>query len=213
MTMAEAGGRVLSSLAGRIISLENNDTRSFVEKMKNYNTKVKTKSDLGRFREYLQESQHELRTPEAIPPEELDTYLAKFLLNIRKKDGSEYEPDTLSSFRSSIWRQLRQKGYKHNILSDPAFSHSSDVLLAKRKQLKSMGLGNRPNKSNPFTKEEIELLYERKALGTCKFCFDSSLFTLQTRRRTRSGQFNGVTNHIEFCQIHRNERRFHRHFS
>lgn len=177
MTMAEAGDRVLDSLAGRIMSLENNETRAFVDKMKNYNTKVKTKSDLAKFRNYLKESQQELRAPETISSEELDGYLAKFMLNIRKNDGSEYEPDTLSSFRSSIWRELREKGYKHNIMTDPSFSHSTAVLLAKRKQLKSQGMGNKPMKSNPFSKEEIEILYQRKALGTSKFLFDSYLFT------------------------------------
>jgi hypothetical protein len=40
-------------------------------------------------------------------PEELDSYLRKFLLAIRKKDGDEFEPTTLRGFLSSQYPKGR----------------------------------------------------------------------------------------------------------
>jgi len=37
----------------------------------------------------------ENRQFEEIPPQELDNYLSRFLLSVRKKNGHEYEPPTL----------------------------------------------------------------------------------------------------------------------
>ena len=113
---------------------------------------------MKRFTEFLVD-QRELEQSE------LDKYLARYFLVVKKKDGSEYEPETLKSFQSSLNRYLMDK-INVNIIEDPAFKHSRDVLSSKKKQLKQMGLGNRPNRAEPFTKEEVNILYEKNYLGT-----------------------------------------------
>ena len=41
---------------------------------------------------------------ESLPASELHHLLSKFVLNVRKKNGEEYEPATVSSFQRSIQR-------------------------------------------------------------------------------------------------------------
>ena len=144
------------------------DTFNFVESMKNANTKAKTMSDLKKFNEWLL-SVGEERSIETIAPEDLDLYMARFFLSIRKKNDKEYEPDSLKSYQSSLHRYLTEKKYNGNILTDESFKHSRDVLSSKRKALKQQGLGNKVLWADPFTDDEMNVLKTKKLLGkgTC----------------------------------------------
>ena len=51
---------------------------------------------------------------------------------------------------------------------DRDFIHSRDVLSAKREDLKGKGYGNRKRRADPFTREEIELFYQKNSLGASK---------------------------------------------
>jgi hypothetical protein len=53
---------------------------------------------------------NETRELHKIEPTELDPLLANFVLTVRKKDGGEYEPNSLRSIISSVDRN------KHNLL-------------------------------------------------------------------------------------------------
>jgi len=55
------------------------DTRKFVESMKNVNTKNKTKSDVNRIKKRFQ-SKNEFRELYDIPPQELNRLLVRFFL-------------------------------------------------------------------------------------------------------------------------------------
>ena len=50
-------------------------------------------------------------------------------------------------------------------MTSDEFQTSRSVLNAKRKELKGMGMGNRPNKSNPLNTKEENLLWETGALS------------------------------------------------
>ena len=56
--------------------------------------------------------------------------------------------------------------------SSPAlpFKHSFDVhvLAPKHKALKQKGLGNKNNRADPFTEEEVSILFQKKLLGSSK---------------------------------------------
>ena len=51
----------------------------------------------------------EFRDPATIPFSELNSLLARFFLGVRKRDFSEYEPDTLYSIHNSIDRYFRDE--------------------------------------------------------------------------------------------------------
>ena len=82
--------------------------------------------------EWLQ-SKGEEREIYEIPPDELNLLLARLFLNIRKSNGEEYEPDSIRSMQGSIRRHLIEHEYEGDIIVDPAFRHSRDVIASKRK--------------------------------------------------------------------------------
>jgi hypothetical protein len=57
---------------------------------------------------------------------------------------------------------------KTNIMLDREFTHSRDVLSAKRKDLKGKGYGNRKTRAEPFTREDIDLFYQKNLLRASK---------------------------------------------
>ena len=102
---------------------------------------------------------------------ELNMLLARFYLSVRTKWNQEYEPDSLKIIQSSISRYLNEKR-NINILKDKEFQHSRDVIDGKRKELTGKGLGNKKNRADPFTSEEIYSLCRQNLLGTGKlYCF------------------------------------------
>ncbi|CAG2188645.1 unnamed protein product [Mytilus edulis] len=70
---------------------------------------------------------------------------------------------------SSINRHLTEKHCNINLIKDKEFKHSRDVLMSKRKLLRQNGKGNKPKKAEPLTKEEIDILYQKKLLGAVCF--------------------------------------------
>lgn len=176
-----AGERVQASLASRILhydaksqkrkfsAVSEEDTTLIIENQKNINTLKKTKSDISIFTAWLKEEKNEQREPESIPSNELDKLLAMFILAVRNcNTGDNYEPDTLVSKYNSIGRYLREKG-AGNINADEAFRHSRQVLAAKKKELKTQGLGNKKNRAEPFAESDIARLKEKNLLGAGQY--------------------------------------------
>ena len=54
---------------------------------------------------------------------------------IKKLDGTEYEPGSLTSFQRSIQRSLNEAGSNVNIIEADSFKLSREVLSARRRQL------------------------------------------------------------------------------
>ena len=65
------------------------------KKLENENTKKKTLYNIKVFKEYL-DACDEKREIEDITPVELQEIIQKFVLAVRKKNGEEYEPSSLS---------------------------------------------------------------------------------------------------------------------
>ncbi|XP_071157837.1 uncharacterized protein KIAA1958-like [Mytilus edulis] len=86
-------------------------------------------------------------------------------MTAKKCDGGDYEPDTLKSIQGSKNRHLTEKRCNIDLIKDKEFKHSRDVLMFKRKLLRQSGKGNKPKKAEPLTKEEIDILYQKKLLG------------------------------------------------
>ena len=73
------------------------EIEKFLQEQKSKNTQYKTKSNLKAWKKFF-ESLKESRAI-AIPANELDLLLSKFFISIRKQNGTEYEPGTLSGFQ------------------------------------------------------------------------------------------------------------------
>ena len=98
---------------------------------------------------------------------DLQFWLVRFILEVRKKDGCEYPPDTLHHLCSGIVRFLRTNGTHSSldIFKDPFFAPFRSSLDAEMKRLQSKGLGSKRNQAEPITEQEEDLLWEKGKLG------------------------------------------------
>ena len=152
------------SLNHRFMSFDGKDVEAFIEEEQNENTKRKTKNDITLLNAFLQ-GENESRRLEEIPPQDLDSYLSRFLLSVRKQNSDEYEPTTLRGMLASFERYLKRLRYSESIITGQSFAKTREVLKSKQKQLKRVGKGNKPQEASPLTKEEIDILYRRGVMG------------------------------------------------
>ena len=96
----------LSDKSNEEKQLDDSEISSFIEENRNSNTTKKTKTDLNVWTRWCN-SKNERRPMEDISPEELNSLLAHFFIKVRKLNGEEFEPGTLTSFQRSFDRYLR----------------------------------------------------------------------------------------------------------
>ena len=79
------------------VEVSDQQKNDFIDDMKNKNTVRKTVTVMRQFTNWLAMSpRNETREINTIQADELDNYIGSFLLSIRKSDGEQYEPDTLT---------------------------------------------------------------------------------------------------------------------
>ena len=138
--------------------LNQEEIRQLVKKEKPRNTARKTKSDLNVWYRWCL-TVGEKRKLEDIPAHELNNLLGNLLFTVKKRNGEEYEPNTLTSLHKSIDRHLREVGQNTiRILEDREFEGSRQALDAKRRQLKKRGKGGKPNASEPLSYSDEDRL-------------------------------------------------------
>ena len=103
--------------------------------------------------------------PESFEAVDLDVLLGEWLIQIKKPDGSDYEPDSVLSLHRCMACYRKDVGYKHNIVTDELFSTSRDVLNTVRKQLKAKGKGTKPNRAEPLDQQTVKHLWQSGQLG------------------------------------------------
>ena len=141
------------------------EVREFIEGQRPDNTKKKTFYDINVWKRFLTSAGEE-RNIEDIPAKDLNVLMSRFFMEIKKKDGDQYEPATLTSFHRSLQRYLNDHGSTLNILKDQHFSLSREALASRRRQLlRHFGKGNRPNAARPLTDAEEDLMFERGEFG------------------------------------------------
>ena len=85
---------------------------------------------------------------------------------MRKKDGSEYETDSLRVIIASLDRHLKEPGSRISFAKDREFVSSRKVLEGKARFLREQGYGKRPRASKALTTEDEELLWSKGLLGS-----------------------------------------------
>ena len=101
-----------------------------------------------------------------ITAEELQRWLCAFVLEVRKKNGNVFVPNTLHHICCGIMRYVRINGMPEvDIFKDPGFSQFRMVLDAEMKHLQSAGIGSVHRKAEPITFEEEEILWQKGILG------------------------------------------------
>ena len=102
---------------------------------------------------------------EDIPTAEVDILLGHFAMKVRKQNGEEYEPNSITVFFRSFDRYLKDKGQTRSVIQDKEFEGARRVLEAKRKNLRKQGKGRKQNAAEALTVDEEEKLWSTKQLG------------------------------------------------
>ena len=91
--------------------------------------------------------------------------LAKYIISVKKEDGSEYEPSTLRGLISSVDRYLKDRDYGTTVINGQEFHKTREALQAKQKELKSQGKGCKAGAAAPISPEEIKHLWDNGQFG------------------------------------------------
>ncbi|XP_070572339.1 uncharacterized protein KIAA1958-like [Ptychodera flava] len=151
----------------RYVEFSETDKQELITEQRKKNTVQSTNCAANQFNKWMRTMRpSETRPISEIPPDVLDCYLGSFYAGVRQKDGSEYEPDFLTTYQRGIDRFLGENGYKFSISRDKEFSNSQATLGAKRAQLKTQGKANKPNAAKELTEREEELFFEKGVIGT-----------------------------------------------
>lgn len=122
---------------------------------------------------------------------ELDAAMCRFVLEIRRKDGKEYPPNTVHHICCGIMRYLRMEGQPDiDFFKEISFSRFRDVLDSEMKRLQGEGVGSKHRQAEPLTQEEEEVLWEKGLLGghSSRALVDTMLYMCGTYFALRSGQ-------------------------
>ena len=117
-------------MAERFGTFENVDAAYFMQNAKNENTEKCTIKWMRCYWEWAKCREKPSKIEEE-SPEALNSILKDFFTEVRKKDGTDYEPCSLLSLQTGIDRYLRGKKYKFSILKSREFQDSKDFLEGK----------------------------------------------------------------------------------
>ena len=97
---------------------------------------------------------------------QLQHWMSRFVMELRKKDGSVFPPNSLHHICCGLMRYLRSSGKPElDIFKDSEFAEFRTVLDSQMKRLKAAGIGANKKKAEPITVEEEEILWQKGLLG------------------------------------------------
>ena len=97
-------------------------------------------------------------------PQQLDYWISKFILEVRKADGSPYPPKSLHQIVCGIQRYVHEHQPAVNFLKDAKFAGLRRTLDSEMKRLRAEGHGVMPRRAEPLTVEEENQLWQCRLL-------------------------------------------------
>ncbi|XP_068738982.1 uncharacterized protein KIAA1958-like [Montipora capricornis] len=151
-------------MAARFPEISGEEIQQLAEKAVNKNTVKTTKTWMNVWKSWAESKglNNDIFKYEA---KELDECLSRFFAEIRKSDGSDYEPDSLRVMLAALDRHLKQNDSKISIAKDREFVKCRQVLEGKARALREKGHGKRPNATKALTAQDEEQLWKNRVLG------------------------------------------------
>lgn len=99
-------------------------------------------------------------------PPNLQYWLSRFCLEARKKDGSEFPPNSLHHLVCGLMRYIRLHGNPSlDLFKESAYAQFRQTLDSEMKRLQRKGLGSCRKQAEPLTEQEEEILWQKGYLG------------------------------------------------
>ncbi|XP_038068807.1 zinc finger MYM-type protein 2-like isoform X3 [Patiria miniata] len=98
--------------------------------------------------------------------DEVNYSLARFICEVKKKNGDDYPGETLHELVISIQLYFDLRGKSYKFLSDPDFLQLRNTLDGLMKERAKAGLGIRRKQAEEITVEEEESLWQKQILGS-----------------------------------------------
>uniref|UniRef100_A0A1X7T7U7 Uncharacterized protein n=1 Tax=Amphimedon queenslandica TaxID=400682 RepID=A0A1X7T7U7_AMPQE len=102
--------------------------------------------------------------PHLLQMHELNNWMSKFIVEIRRKDGKEYPASTLYQICCGIMRHLRQFYPSLNFFTMPEFDSTKKTLDGEMKRIKAATTYIK-KQAEPITMNEEKWLWEKGMLG------------------------------------------------
>ncbi|XP_066288271.1 zinc finger MYM-type protein 3-like [Branchiostoma lanceolatum] len=127
----------------------------------------------------------------SITAEEMDFWLARFVWEIRKQDGTPYPPNTLYVIVTALLRHFREELGCHDMnfldKKDSRFAEFRKALDARMKELAAAGVGAERRQADPLTQEDEDKLWTTGTISTntsmglsyCVFYYNCKVFGLR----------------------------------
>ena len=123
-------GVVQESSKERFPRLTEDEVESFYAKASSRNTSRTTKTWLNTYLSWA-ETRNQRQDIKNLSPVDLNAVLGQFYADLKKKNGEDYEPESLAIMQASLDRHLKEKGYTLSIVRVPQFYSSNKILKGK----------------------------------------------------------------------------------
>ncbi|XP_062598901.1 uncharacterized protein LOC134260347, partial [Saccostrea cucullata] len=149
-------------------AVSDDDLRQLIDSQTNPNTRRNTKWCVEMFNKW-RASRDNVPYMKEMNAEMLNYWLQRFVLEVRKQDGSEYPPRTLYFIVCGLLRHLREENvHDMNFLDehDHRFAVFRKVLDARMKELLSKGLGTKVKQADPILPDDEEKIWTNGVFGS-----------------------------------------------
>ncbi|KAK3107796.1 hypothetical protein FSP39_022395 [Pinctada imbricata] len=146
------------------VSVSESDIQQLINSQANPNTRKNTKWSTDTFNKW-RESRKNVPYLKEMNADSLSYWLQRFVLEVRKLDGSEYPPRTLYYIVCGLLRHLRDENiHNMNFLdeNDLRFAVFRKVLDARMKELLSKGLGTKVRQADPILPKDEEKIWDER---------------------------------------------------
>ena len=177
------------------------EINKMIQNSKSKNTEKSTKWCMNIFNEWKEQREEEIPDILDMTDNELNCWLARFISEACKSDGTEYPAKTLYLIACGLLRHMRNNGiYDKNFLEtkDGRYSYFTNALDSRMKDLTYRGIGIGTKQADVFSESEEIFMWENGILGNSSseilqytlYFYNCKLFGLRGREEHHDLQVN-----------------------
>ncbi|XP_061195452.1 uncharacterized protein LOC133203697 [Saccostrea echinata] len=168
-SMMEIESKDIASSESRFAQpVSDDDIKNLIKDQENVNTKNNTKWAMNLFEKWRASRGGDIPELNHMTSEQMSFWLGRFVMEARKKDGTEYPPRSIYLILCGLLRFLKDNGvYDKNFLdeSNGEFAEFRKLVDARMKSLIDKGLGCDVKQADPILPQDEETLWLKSVFG------------------------------------------------